>query len=220
LTSGRAHNISAIVLAGGRSSRFGAPKLEAEIDGVSLLDLAIRAVATVATEIAVSLPADNSVPEPTLGEVPGNPAIRFVRDPEDYSGPLVGLATALEATTCRRVIVVAGDMPRLRPAVLQLMLDALRPKTTEPGQVSAEAIVLTSIGEARPLPVALSIEAARRAVSETLAAGERSLRAMLARLAVEELDPKTWHALDPRAETLIDVDTPADLEGLNLADRL
>jgi len=35
---------------------------------------------------------------------------------------------------------------------------------------------------------------------------------MLARLAVEELAPETWRPLDPRAETLIDIDAPADLD--------
>ena len=36
----------------------------------------------------------------------------------------------------------------------------------------------------------------------------------------EELDPDTWRALDPGAETLIDIDVPADLEALGPADRL
>lgn len=221
MTSERAHDVSAIVLAGGRSSRFGTPKLEAEIDGVTLLEHAIRAVAAVASEIVVALRADPAASEPAFGEVPGDPVIRFVRDPEAYGGPLVGLATALATASGARAIVVAGDMPRLRPAVLQAMLEALESPTTDANShASPEAIVLTSDGQARPLPVALRIDAARRAVTETLGAGERSLRAMLARLPVEELDPDTWRALDPGAETLIDIDVPADLEALGPADRL
>jgi molybdopterin-guanine dinucleotide biosynthesis protein A len=221
MTSERAHDVSAIVLAGGRSSRFGAPKLEADIDGVTLLEHVIRAVATVASEIVVSLPTDPAASEPAFGEVPGDPVIRFVRDPEAYGGPLVGLATALATASAARAIVVAGDMPRLRPTVLQAMLDALESPTTDANRhASPEAIVLTSDGQARPLPVALRIDAARRAVTETLRAGERSLRAMLARLTVEELDPETWRALDPGAETLIDIDAPTDLEALRAADRL
>jgi molybdopterin-guanine dinucleotide biosynthesis protein A len=220
VTSGLSHDVSAVVLAGGRSSRFGASKLEAEIEGVTLLELVIRAVAAVASEIVVSLSADISVPDPALGAVPGNPVIRFVRDREAYGGPLVGLATALEAASGTRAIVVAGDMPRLHSAVLQAMLDALDPATNPSGRPSPAAIVLASDGEARPLPVALTVRAARRAVDETLGAGERSLRAMLARLAVEELAQETWRALDPRAESLIDIDVPADLDALGGADRL
>lgn len=220
MTSERAHDVSAIVLAGGRSSRFGTPKLEAVIDGVTILEHVIRAVAAVASEIVVALPADPAASEPTFGEVPGDPVIRFVRDPEAYGGPLVGFATALGAAAGARSIVVAGDMPRLRPAVLQAMLDRLGPTTDANGQASPEAIVLTSDGEARPLPVALRIDAARRAVTASLGAGERSLRALLARLAVEELASEAWRALDARGETMIDIDVPADLDALGPADRL
>jgi molybdopterin-guanine dinucleotide biosynthesis protein A len=220
VTSESADETSAIVLAGGRSSRFGASKLEAELDGTSVLAHAIRAVGAVATEIIVALPSDHSASEPTVGEVPDNAVVRFVRDPEAYGGPLVGLATALEATTGRRAIVVAGDMPRLRPAVLQAMLDRLGQarSTTDDGRL--EAVVLTSDEVRRPLPLAVYVDAARRAVGETLEAGERSLRALLARLIVEDLDPEIWQALDPRSETLIDIDEPADLVDLRIGDRL
>ena len=47
--SAEAPPVSGIVLAGGRSSRFGSDKLRAEIAGRSLLELAIDAVAAVAT---------------------------------------------------------------------------------------------------------------------------------------------------------------------------
>jgi molybdopterin-guanine dinucleotide biosynthesis protein A len=218
VTFERADDISAIVLAGGRSSRFGSAKLVAQVGGTSLLEHAIRSVAAVAAEIVVALPAGDSVPEPTLREVPGDPVLRFVRDPEAYGGPLVGLAAALDATSGRRAIVVGGDMPRLRPAVLQAMLDRLEHAGTAPDQRSPLAIVLTSDGLQRALPVALRIDVARQAVHEALGSGERSLRSMLARLAVEALDLEIWHALDPRAETLIDIDKPADLEALATAD--
>ncbi|MFN8623891.1 MAG: NTP transferase domain-containing protein, partial [Chloroflexota bacterium] len=47
--------VSAIVLAGGRASRFGADKLAASLDGVPLLHHAVRAVSAVpgATEVIV-----------------------------------------------------------------------------------------------------------------------------------------------------------------------
>jgi molybdopterin-guanine dinucleotide biosynthesis protein A len=220
VTSDRADDTSAIVLAGGRSSRFGGAKLEAQLEGRSLLEHAIRAVAVVAAEIVVALPASDSSPVPTLGDVAGSPVVRFVRDPEADGGPLVGLAAGLEATRGRLVIVVGGDMPRLRPTVLRAMLDALEPATTARGEGRPEAIVLSSDGLRRSLPVALRIDAARRAVEDTFGAGDRSLRAMLARLVVKELDLETWVALDPGAETLIDVDEPADLDALRAVDRL
>jgi molybdenum cofactor guanylyltransferase len=214
----RDRDVSAIVLAGGRSSRFGAAKLAAQLEGSSLLEHAVRAVAAVADEIVVALPAEDSAPEPALGGITRGAAVRFVRDPEAYGGPLVGLAAALDATSGRRAIVVGGDMPRLQPAVLHAMLDRLEPPGNPGESPDAEAIVLTSDGLRRSLPVALRIDAGRRAAQQALDRGERSLRSMLARLLVEELDSETWHALDPRSETLIDIDEPADLEALGRGD--
>lgn len=200
-------DVAAIVLAGGASSRFGAPKLAAELDGLPLLDHAIRALAAVAGEIVVALPADGTMAAPQISQLPGSAVVSFVRDPEPGGGPLVGLATALREVRTARVIVAGGDMPRLRPAVLQAMLHGLAGPT--------EAVVLADAGTWRPLPMAVDAAAARRAASTALAAGERSLRAMLALLVLVELGTEQWIALDPGAETLIDIDEPADLERLH-----
>jgi molybdopterin-guanine dinucleotide biosynthesis protein A len=214
MTSELARHVSAVVLAGGRSSRFGASKLEAELDGTSVLEHAIRAVAAVAADIVVALPAAGSSSEPTVGEIPGEAVVRFVRDPEEYGGPLVGLEAALAAASGRLAIVVGGDMPRLQAAVLGAMLDGLEPQTSYGEGRLIEAVVLTSDGLRRALPIALRVDAARSAIAATLGRGERSLRSMLAGLAVAELDPEIWRTLDPDGETLIDIDEPADLEAL------
>ena len=60
----------AIVLAGGRSARFGTDKLEARIGGRSILDLAIAAVQAVATDVVVCASPDGTpnVP-PFVGQV-------------------------------------------------------------------------------------------------------------------------------------------------------
>jgi molybdopterin-guanine dinucleotide biosynthesis protein A len=203
-------SVAAIVLAGGASSRFGAPKLAAELDGLPLLDHAIRALAAVASDIVVALPAEPALSEPAVGALPGSVAVRFVRDSAPGGGPLVGLASALAVVVAPRVIVAGGDMPRLQPAVLRAMLDRL--------EGAAEAVVLADRDTWRPLPVALDAAAGRRAASSALTAGERSLRAMLGGLALVELAAGAWHALDPRAQTLIDVDAPGDLARLRASE--
>jgi len=213
----RTDQVTAIVLAGGRSSRFGAPKLDALVDGASLLELAIRAVAAVASEIVVALPAAGGPAtrtEPAVGPMPGNPVIRFVRDPELHGGPLVGLATALEIANRPYAIVVGGDMPRLRPAVLRAMLDWLQAGGARSGGPVVEAVVLERAGVPRPLPLAIRTGSGVRAATTALASGERSLRSMLARLALKVLEAQAWQALDPRSETLIDIDERADLDRL------
>jgi molybdopterin-guanine dinucleotide biosynthesis protein A len=208
---------SAIVLAGGRSSRFGRPKLAFELDGRTLLEHAVQAVASVSEEVVVALPADAA--EPILDRLgPLVPAtIRFVHDPEDFGGPLVGLVNALGATTNRIAIVVGGDMPRLQCAVLRAMLEELSDDGPHEGGAAeplVEAIVLGQEGGGRPLPLALLVAAGVREGAAAIASGKRSLGALLDRVVVRELPEAEWRALDPDGRTLIDIDMRADLDRL------
>ena len=62
MTSALLPAVSAIVLAGGRSARFGRDKLAVSIDGRPLLHHAAEAVAAVATDIIVIAPPDVAPP--------------------------------------------------------------------------------------------------------------------------------------------------------------
>jgi molybdopterin-guanine dinucleotide biosynthesis protein A len=211
--------VTAIVLAGGRASRFGGPKLAIQLDGVALLDRAIAAVAAVADEIIIAGPA-----RPTRPVVPGI-SIRSVVDSEPLAGPLVALAGALHASHGSLAVIVGGDMPRLQPDVLAAMLTRLD------SDIAADAVILAAPaatpGEppASPespkrqvLPLALRVASVAPAVARTVAAGDRSLVRLLGRLRCVEIPAADWLALDPAAETLLDVDRPEDLERLRGSD--
>jgi molybdopterin-guanine dinucleotide biosynthesis protein A len=216
---------SGIVLAGGRSSRFGSPKLLALVDGVPLLDRAVQAVAQVVDEVVIVGPAAGDVALTDLDGLPARVRVEVVRDPAQGGGPLVGLRTGLATVTGDRVVVVGGDMPRLEPGVLHLLLERLEPgvraapratgsavAADPPASSSPDAVVLGQTGGGRPLPMALRTSEARHAVESAIKDGEASLRAALARLTVEEVAHAEWRRLDPAGRTLLDVDTPADLE--------
>jgi molybdopterin-guanine dinucleotide biosynthesis protein A len=209
--------VTAVVLAGGRSARFGASKLDADLAGRPLLDWTIDAVAAVADEVIVvgrgSVGATVGVPEgapaaasprPSTGRTPW-----FVADAEAYAGPLAGLVTALGTAAGEHVLVVGGDMPLLRQGVLRALLSALD-GPSRPG-----AAVLLEGGRRRPLPLALLRMRATVAASEALDAGERSLRGFLDRLVVDVVPEPAWRELDPHGDTLLDVDVEADLEAVH-----
>jgi molybdopterin-guanine dinucleotide biosynthesis protein A len=192
--------VAAIVLAGGRSSRFGREKLAEPIGGRPMLDHAIDAVKALAKDVAIVVVA---APTSAL-RVHGG--VDVVRDEQPFEGPLAGLATGLAALdpALERVIVIGGDMPTLVPAVLRRLLDALD---------THEAAVLADDTGPRPLPLAARRSVAAPAVDRLLAAGERRLRALLGELDVAVIAPSTWRADDLDAASLRDVDTPADLPG-------
>lgn len=195
------HGVSGIVLAGGRSSRFGSDKLAADFDGTSLLDRAVAGVAAVVDEVVVALAPDA---ERTVTAV-GRP-VRFVADPERHGGPLVGLLAGLEVVDQPLVLVAGGDMPDLRANVLSLLVRSLR--ASDP---SVGAVALRSRGGIAPLPVAVRTGAATDVARRLIADGERRLRSLFDHLPTRILEEAEWRPLDPDEATLHDVDVPADL---------
>ena len=193
--------VSGVILAGGRSSRFGSDKLAARIGDRTLLDLAIAAVAAVASEIVIVLaPGDDRVPDPI--ERP----VRLIVDPERHGGPLVGLLAGLEAVEQPLVIVAGGDMPSLSPAVLGAMVRALESSGEGWG-----AVILVSRGDRVPLPAVIRTGAATAIARQLVSDGERRLRSLFERLPTRALEEGEWRPLDPAGATLHDVDRPADL---------
>jgi molybdopterin-guanine dinucleotide biosynthesis protein A len=195
--------VSGIVLAGGRSSRFGSDKLIARVDGERLLDRAVAALVELVTEIVI-------VSEPgATRELPaGVPVpLRLVTDPEPFGGPLIGLLAGLEAAREPLALVLGGDMPSAVPDVLRLLLTRLV------SDDARRAAVLEARGRQVPLPVAIRTGAATDAARQLVGDGERRLRAILERLPTATLAEAEWRPLDPEARTLRDVDAPGDLAG-------
>ena len=96
--------LAAIVLAGGRSSRFGRDKLAEAIDGRPMLAACDRCrAARSSTEILVVVAPDMSPGIP-------NDAL-LVHDDQAFEGPLAGVAAGLDATDADIVVIVGGDMP-------------------------------------------------------------------------------------------------------------
>jgi molybdopterin-guanine dinucleotide biosynthesis protein A len=188
-------HISAIVLAGGRSSRFGRDKLVEVVDGQTLLEHSIAAVRVVAAEVLVVVAPD--APSPAI------PGIIVIHDARPFEGPLAAVDQALGTVTAERIIVVAGDMPDLVPAVLRRLLASLGP--------SIEAVVLEVDARPVPLPMALARAAAASAAHRLVADGERRLRALPETLGAAVIDEATWRLDDATGRTVRDIDVPGDL---------
>jgi molybdopterin-guanine dinucleotide biosynthesis protein A len=193
-------SVVGVVLAGGRSKRFGRDKLAEEYRGRPLLHHPVSRMLAVCGRVVVVLAPD--VPEPPM---PADASVVFARDAIEDEGPLRGLSAGLEVADAEWVVLAGGDMPDLQPAVLLEMLRA----GLEKGVV---AVSLSDRGKERPLPCVLRTVPVAEAVGALLQAGQRSLRDLLATVATVMIDEPTWTALDPGRRTLIDVDEPADLD--------
>lgn len=205
---------AAIILAGGRASRFGGDKLAAPLDGIPVLEHALRAVAQVADPVVVVVSPD--APSPS---VPAGLGVEVVpaRDLVAHQGPLAGLAGGLAALAAWAgsegkgagpaiALLVAGDMPTLDPRVLALLVRELDP------DVSLGAVSLES-EPSSPLPCAIRVALARPAALALLAQDRRSLRGLLESVPSSTVPSASWRAIDPDGRTLRDIDTREDLSG-------
>lgn len=217
MAAGAGLAIDVVVLAGGRSHRFGSDKLAVLLDTV---------LATLPREASVVCVGPN---RPTR-----RPDVAWVRERPPMAGPLAAVAAGLMAGRAPVVVLVGGDMPRVGHAVTALLAALeqvpLRPVPPGPAPASSgrfDAAILVDSG-GRPQVLASAWRRERLTARLTEIAGgdlradgptaSRSTRpprgaAALAGLplrlllqgatVVEVAD--TWGAAH-------DVDTPADLD--------
>jgi molybdenum cofactor guanylyltransferase len=188
-----------IVLAGGRSTRFGRDKLAEPYRGMPLLHHVVLRIAEVCGEVVIVIAPE--VDEPPLPI--GAPA-RVVRDAREAEGPLAGAYTGLSAVRTELALLVGGDMPELQTLVLLEMLKVA-------AEAPVDAVALADGERFRPLPAVLLAASALDTAHALLDSGRRRLRDLLDALRLAIIDEDTWHALDPERRTLFDVDEPADL---------
>jgi molybdopterin-guanine dinucleotide biosynthesis protein A len=109
-------NLSALILAGGKSSRMGRDKAWLEIDGLPLIKRQIALVHQLGiTEVFISGRADTDYS--ALG-------CTILRDTFLDAGPLAGIERGLEATTSSLLLVLAVDLPRMELGFLQNLSNA------------------------------------------------------------------------------------------------
>lgn len=180
----RRGSVTGIVLAGGRSTRFGRDKLLEPVDGEPLLWLPIRALAAVCDEVLVATATGRRYPLPPDLAVP----VRLVEDEQPDAGPVEGLRVGLAVARQGVTLGVGGDMPSLDVDDLRRLVATV-----------ADGALAASFGQ--PLPCAVDTFAARQAIATS---SRHSLRALLASLSGRQLPVGTQ-------DSFRDIDAESDL---------
>ncbi|MBP2001854.1 molybdopterin-guanine dinucleotide biosynthesis protein A [Paenibacillus shirakamiensis] len=93
---------TAIVIAGGISSRMGTNKAELKFGGHSLMERTVHMLATITSHVLIV--ANNATPYQELG-------YRIISDEFPGKGPLAGIHAGLMASTTTWNLILACDMP-------------------------------------------------------------------------------------------------------------
>jgi len=189
--------IAGIVLAAGRASRMGENKLVAELDGEPIVRRTVRAVLGSRARPVIVLTGHEA---DAVTRALAGLEVRFVHNPDFADGMSTSLRVGIAAAgTVDGALICLGDMPRLRPAHLDAVIDAFR--AGDPAE-----IVVPTFDRKRGNPVLWP-----RCYFAEIAAlsGDVGARALIDRHA----DHVRLVAIEDSA-ILVDVDTPAALAEL------
>lgn len=186
---------SALVLAGGASSRFGSPKGFVSFRGRPMIAWIADAVGRDADELLVSV-ADPSAGDRAKAVLPG---ARVVVDETPGRGPVEGLARGFEAALGEVVLVAPCDAPLLRASLYDALASALG---------SHEAAV-PRLDVFDPVRAVYRREAAVRVLARNPVP---SPSALVDRLRTVVLEEAALRLADPDLRSFLDVNGPEDLE--------
>ena len=196
-----ADDICGVVVAGGRSTRFGdREKALADVAGQPMLQRVVTTLGAVTQEVVVNCRPDQRVAFDAALDG-ADTDVRFALDDETDEGPLAGLRTGLAAVETEFAVVLGCDMPLAEAPTLRALTERVRP--------GDDAVVPTTTGGPEPLHAVYRVDSTVKAAEDTLSDGQLSLRAVLDRLDVRTV-PVGDGPVPERSVT--SVDTPAELE--------
>ncbi|OHB67702.1 MAG: hypothetical protein A2Y76_02185 [Planctomycetes bacterium RBG_13_60_9] len=169
---------TAIVLAGGHSLRMGTDKSMLPVDGQPMIKHICRQLRGTFPRVLIS--ANDTEKFSFLG-------LDVIPDKIPDQGPLMAIASALDASHSELNLIVGCDIPRIRLPVVRRML-----AETEGADV---VIPVTKDGKEQPL-LAVYRRNIRRAMNEVLESGGRRISHIYnsCRVRFMELDDQSWFA--------------------------
>jgi len=201
-------NLTALVLAGGLSSRFGSKKALTALSGRTLIRYVVDRISQIAGETIVVIGRGES-PEDFLRALPTS--VNLLNDDLEGKTPLIGILTGLRAVETDYAVVLSCDIPFINWKVIELLYArASGNDAAIPRWESSKIEPLEAVYRAPPM-----IKATERA----LASGRLSILD-----AIEGLDRVVYvsveddiRKIDPTLETFFNINTKADLA---LAERM
>ncbi len=187
---------TALILAGGSSTRFRASKALVDVAGKAMVQRVFEAVSPFAGQVIVSI-ADSSMAD-ALRRFTST--AEYVVDERRGLGPIEGIRRGSEIARGERLLVAPCDAPLLRPGLYRLLLEVL-------GAYDAAVPRLEVLDPVRAVY--------RRTRVMEILEGDRTVRspsALVDRLHYVSVGPDRIRSVDPDLSSFVDVNSRADLD--------
>jgi molybdopterin-guanine dinucleotide biosynthesis protein A len=184
--------VTGVILAGGKSSRFGSNKALVRVKGVRLIERTVRVMKAVFQEVLLvtNTPADYAFLE-----------LPMVQDLIKGLGPMGGIYTGLESISERAGFFVACDMPFLHQGLVRHMV-----KMRE----DYDAVVPRMDWMIEPLH-ALYTKHCLPVIKASIKAREYQIARCFKKLRVRYVEREELLAFDPELMSLFNINEPKDL---------
>jgi molybdopterin-guanine dinucleotide biosynthesis protein A len=193
---------SAIVLAGGFSSRFGEDKGVLELAGKPLIKHVTDAVRSVVNETIV---VTNSQERAARYAKLLDAKVKFALDSHEFKGPLIGALTGFEVANGDYSLLLPFDTPFVSKEVIFLLFELCLNRTA--------AIPRWPNGQIEPLHAVYRTKVALEAAENAVDAGRVDMRAMIERMrSLRFVSTLVVQQLDPDLRTFFNINTPFDLK--------
>lgn len=193
---------SAIILAGGQSSRFESDKGVLLLDNKPLLTRVVDSIKAVADEVIVVTSSEERA-KSYAKLVP--PKVRFAIDAYESKGPLIGAITGFEAAQGDYSLLLPSDNPFVNKEVISLLFDLCIGKSA--------AVPRWTDSKIEPLHAVYNTKKALEAAKAVYAEADFDLCAMVERLrGVRYISTLVIEQLDPDLQTFFNINTPLDLK--------
>jgi molybdopterin-guanine dinucleotide biosynthesis protein A len=193
---------SGLILAGGRSTRFGGEEKSLKlVGGKRMICRVIYALSGVVDELIISV-RDERQRDILFPFISGH---EFVYDEVQGIGPLSGVYAGLSLAEGDYIVIVACDMPLINRDAIELLF--------EKAEGHDAAVPGHEGGLIEPLHAVYKKEPMLRAVKESIAAGEKKISAPLKRLKdVVYVPDDVMRKVDPELDTYLNVNRAEDME--------
>ncbi|MDC3417847.1 molybdenum cofactor guanylyltransferase [Aquibacillus salsiterrae] len=168
-------HIAGVLLAGGKSRRYGSPKSFATHKGIPFYHYSIDALNSMCDELLI---VTNQSLAQTFKEKEPNITIVTDQDEVKGQGPLAGILTAMEQIDANWFFILPTDVPFMEKWVVQQLIAAI--------DTESQVIIPTVAGRDQPL-IGLYHSSVKQTISQLLQNEKRSMRALFENVHVKKI---------------------------------